>query len=274
MGKTLGVLAGVGHLPVDVVRGAKKEGYRTVAIGLVPGTHEELSGEADAFYAINIGKVGKIFKTLQKEGVDEVTMIGKVTKEILYSGGILVPDWQAIKILMSLPDRHDDTIMNALVAKLENLGIHVMDQTLFLKDLMPREGVLSKRKPTREEWEDMQYGFAMAKKIGGLDIGQTVVVKNKAIMAVEAIEGTDACILRGGRLGRKAIVAKTAKPAQDNRFDMPGVGVRTIESMIESGCAGIVMEAGRTLLVEREKALKLADEHNITVAAMKDPEAK
>lgn len=272
MGKTLGVLAGVGHLPVDVVRGARKEGYRTVAIGLVPGTHEDLPGEADAFYAINIGKVGRIFKTLQKEGVDEVTMIGKVTKEILYSGGVLVPDWQAIKILMSLPDRHDDTIMNALVAKLESLGIHVMDQTLFLKDLMPQEGVLSKRKPTREEWEDMQYGFAMAKKIGGLDIGQTVVVKNKAIMAVEAIEGTDACILRGGKLGKKAIVAKTAKPAQDNRFDIPGVGVRTIESMIESGCAGIVMEAGRTLLVEREKALKLADDHDITVVAMKDPE--
>lgn len=272
MGKTLGVLAGVGHLPVDVVRGARKEGYRTVAIGLVPGIHEDLPGEADAFYAINIGKVGRIFKTLQKEGVDEVTMIGKVTKEILYSGGVLVPDWQAIKILMSLPDRHDDTIMNALVAKLESLGIHVMDQTLFLKDLMPQEGVLSKRKPTREEWEDMQYGFAMAKKIGGLDIGQTVVVKNKAIMAVEAIEGTDACILRGGKLGKKAIVAKTAKPAQDNRFDMPGVGVRTIESMIESGCAGIVMEAGRTLLVEREKALKLADDHDITVVAMKDPE--
>lgn len=274
MGKTLGVLAGVGHLPVDVVRGAKKAGYRTVAIGLVPGTHEDLPKEADVFYAINIGKVGKIFKTLQKEGVDEVTMIGKVTKEILYSGGVLVPDWQAIKILMSLPDRHDDTIMNALVAKLEELGIHVMDQTLFLQDLMPQEGVLSKRQPTKEEWEDMRYGFAMAKKIGGLDIGQTVVVKNKAIMAVEAIEGTDACILRGGKLGKKAIVAKTAKPAQDNRFDMPGVGVRTIESMIESGCAGIVMEAGRTLLVEREKALKLADDHNITVVAMKDPEAK
>ena len=108
--------------------------------------------------------MGKIFKTLKQEGVDEVTMIGKVTKEILYSGGILVPDWQAIKILMSLPDRHDDTIMNALVAKLEDMGIHVMDQTLFLTDLMPQEGVLSKRQPTPEEWEDMKYGFAMAKK--------------------------------------------------------------------------------------------------------------
>lgn len=274
MGKTLGVLSGVGHLPVDVVRGAKKAGYRTVAVALVPGTHEDLEKEADAFYAINIGKVGKIFKTLKQEGVDEVTMIGKVTKEILYSGGILVPDWQAIKILMSLPDRHDDTIMNALVAKLEGMGIHVMDQTLFLTELMPQEGVLSKRQPTPEEWEDMKYGFAMAKKIGGLDIGQTVVVKNKAIMAVEAIEGTDACILRGGKLGKGAIVAKTAKPAQDNRFDMPGVGVQTVESMIESGCAGIVMEAGRTLLVEREKALDLANRHKLTVVAMKDPEGK
>lgn len=267
MDKILGVLAGVGHLPVDVVRGAKKEGYRTVVIALVPGTHEDLPKEADAFYAINIGKVGKIFKTLQQEKVAQVTMIGKVTKEILYSGGVLVPDWQAVKLLMSLPDRHDDTIMNALVKKLEDLNIHVMDQTLFLQDLMPKAGVLSKRKPTQEEWADMEYGFDMAKKIGGLDIGQTVVVKNKAILAVETIEGTDACILRGGKLGKKAIVAKTAKPAQDNRFDMPGVGVRTIESMIESGCAGIVMEAGRTLLVEREKALKLADDHNITVVA-------
>lgn len=272
--KTLGVLAGVGHLPVDVVRGAKKAGYRTVAVALVPGTHEELPGEADAFYSINIGKVGKIFKTLKQEGVTEVTMIGKVTKEILYSGGILIPDWQALKILMSLPDRHDDTIMNALVAKLESMGIHVMDQTLFLTDLMPEAGVLSRRRPTDEEWEDMRYGFQMAKKIGGLDIGQTVVVKDKAIMAVEAIEGTDACILRGGSLGKKAIVAKTAKPRQDNRFDMPGVGVKTIESMIASGCAGIVMEAGRTLLVERDKALELANAHGITVVAMKEIEAE
>lgn len=268
--KTLGVLAGVGHLPVDVVRGAKKAGYRTVVIALVPATHAELPGEADAFYSINIGKVGKIFKTLQQEAVNEVTMIGKVTKEILYSGGILLPDWQALKILMSLPDRHDDTIMNALVAKLENMGIHVMNQTLFLTDLMPKEGILSQRTPTDEEWEDMRYGFQMAKKIGGLDIGQTVVVKGKAIMAVEAIEGTDQCILRGGRLGKKAIVAKTAKPKQDNRFDVPGVGVATIESMITVGCAGIVMEAERTLFVERERALQLANEHNITVVAMKE----
>ena len=132
---------------------------------------------------------------------------------------------------------------------------------------MPAPGVLSKRKPTAEELEDIEFGFQVAKEIGRLDIGQTVVVKNKAVMAVEAIEGTDACILRGGTLGKGVIVAKTAKPAQDNRFDMPSVGTRTIESMIAAGAAGIVMEAGRTLLVDRERTLALADEHNMFVVA-------
>ena len=194
-------------------------------------------------------------------------MIGKVTKEILYSEGKIVPDWQAVKLLMSLPDRHDDTIMNAIVAKLESLGMRVQNQTIFLKDLLPEPGVLTTRKPTADEAADMEYGFAMAKKIGGLDIGQTVVVKNKAIMAVEAIEGTDACILRGGSLGKGVIVAKTAKPAQDNRFDMPSVGTKTLESMIKAGAVGLVMEAGQTLLVERERTLALANEHNITIVA-------
>ena len=267
MEKLLGVLAGVGHLPVDVVLGAKAAGYKVVVVAVVPGTHEDLPKVADVFYSINIGKIGKIYDALKENNVQEATMIGKVTKEVLYSDGLMVPDWQAVKLLFSLKDRHDDTIMNALVALTEKKGIKVMDQTLFLKALMPEPGVLSKRKPTAEEQADMDYGFDMAKKIGGLDIGQTVVVKNKAIMAVEAIEGTDACILRGGKLGKKVIVAKTAKPAQDNRFDMPSVGVQTIKSMIEAGAAGIVMEAGHTLLVERDKTLALADEHKITVVA-------
>lgn len=267
MDKTLGILSGVGHLPVDAVLGAKAAGYKTLVIGVVPGTHEDLPKVADAFYSINIGKIGKILDTLKDNKVQQVTMIGKVTKEVLYSEGKIIPDWQAVKLLMSLPDRHDDTIMNALVAKIQSLGIEVLDQTLFITALLPEAGVLSKRKPTKDELADMEYGFAMAKKIGGLDIGQTVVVKNKAIMAVEAIEGTDACILRGGKLGKGAIVAKTAKPAQDNRFDMPSVGVKTIESMLEAGAAGLVMEAGRTLLVEREKVLALADAHKLTIVA-------
>lgn len=267
MDKTLGILAGVGHLPVDLVKGAKASGYKTVVVGVVPGLDAKLCEVADVFYSTHIGKLGKILDILKDNNIKEATMIGKVTKEILYSEGAIVPDWQAIKLLSSLPDRQDDTIMSALVEKLTSRGIEVIDQTIFLKALMPTAGVLSKRKPTAEEMMDMEYGFAMAQKIGGLDIGQTVVVKNKAVMAVEAIEGTDKCILRGGALGKKVIVAKTAKPAQDNRFDMPSVGVKTIESMIAVGAAGIVMEAEKTLFVEREQALALADQHNITVVA-------
>ena len=143
----------------------------------------------------------------------------------------------------------------------------VMDQTLLIQPLLPPPGVLTQRMPTEAEVADMDFGFAMAKEIGRLDIGQTVVVKDRALMAVEAIEGTDACILRGGTLGKGVIVAKTAKPAQDNRFDMPSIGTKTMESMIAAGATGLVIEAGRTLLVEKEKTLALADAHNITIVA-------
>ena len=265
--ETLGLLSGIGHLPVDVAQSAKAMGYRVIAIGVVPGVDPELAGSVDAYYDIHIGKLGKIINTLKKNNVTKVTMIGKVTKEILYSDGAIIPDFRAIKLLASLPDRKDDTIMNAIVKELEDEKMAVMDQTLLIQPLLPAPGVLSKRHPTTEELEDIEFGFQVAKEIGRLDIGQTVVVKNKAVMAVEAIEGTDACILRGGTLGKGVVVAKTAKPAQDNRFDMPSVGVRTIESMIAAGAAGIVLEAGRTLLVERQRTLALADEHNMFVVA-------
>lgn len=265
--ETLGLLSGIGHLPVDVAQSARAMGYRVVAIGVVPGIDQELAASVDAYYDIHIGKLGKIINTLKKNQVTKVTMIGKVTKEILYSEGAIIPDFRAIKLLASLPDRKDDTIMNAIVKELEGEKMEVMDQTLLIQPLLPGPSVLSKRQPTAEEIEDIEFGFQVAKEIGRLDIGQTVVVKNKAVMAVEAIEGTDACILRGGALGKGVIVAKTAKPAQDNRFDMPSVGVRTIESMIAAGAVGIVMEAGRTLLVERERTLALADEHNMFVVA-------
>lgn len=265
--ETLGLLSGIGHLPVDVALSAKAMGYRVVAVGVVPDIDPELSEAADVYYDIHIGKIGEIISTLKKNDVKTVTMIGKVTKEVLYRAGAVVPDLRAIKILASVPDRKDDTIMKAIVQELESEGIGVMDQTLLIQPLLPAPGVLTKRRPTEAELADMDFGFAMAKEIGRLDIGQTVVVKDRALMAVEAIEGTDACILRGGSLGKGVIVAKTAKPDQDNRFDMPSVGTKTLESMITAGATGIIIEAGRTLLVDREKTLALADAHNITIIA-------
>ena len=271
--ETLGLLAGIGHLPVDVARSAKKLGYKVVAIAVVADTDPELPENADVFYTINVGKVGKILQTLKLHDVKNVTMIGKVTKEVLYKNGVMIPDLTTIRVLASLPDRKDDTIMNAIVKLIEDKGMHVMDQTVLIQPLLPEPGVLTKRKPTEQEWEDMRFGFRMAKELGRLDIGQTVVVKNRAVMALEAIEGTDACILRGGFLGKGGVVvAKTAKPAQDNRFDMPSVGTTTLTSMIHAGATGIVIEAGRTLLVDRKRTLAMAEEKGITIVSMSESE--
>ena len=271
--ETLGLLAGIGHLPVDVAQSAKKLGYKVVAIAVVPETDPELPENADVFYTINVGKVGKILQTLKQNDVKNVTMIGKVTKEVLYKTGVVIPDLTTIRVLASLPDRKDDTIMNAIVKLIEDAGMHVMDQTVLVRPLLPEPGVLTKRKPTEQEWKDIQFGFRMAKELGRLDIGQTVVVKNQAVMALEAIEGTDACILRGGFLGKGGvIVAKTAKPAQDNRFDMPSVGTTTLTSMIHAGATGIVIEAGRTLLVDRKRTLAMADEKGISIVSLSESE--
>lgn len=271
--ETLGLLAGIGHLPVDVAQSAKKLGYKVVAIAVVADTDPELPENADVFYTINVGKVGKILQTLKQHDVKNVTMIGKVTKEVLYKNGVMIPDLTTIRVLASLPDRKDDTIMNAIVKLIEDKGMHVMDQTVLIQPLLPEPGVLTKRKPTEQEWEDMRFGFRMAKELGRLDIGQTVVVKNRAVMALEAIEGTDACILRGGFLGKgDVVVAKTAKPAQDNRFDMPSVGTTTLTSMIHAGATGIVIEAGRTLLVDRKRTLAMAEEKGITIVSMSESE--
>ena len=271
--ETLGLLAGIGHLPVDVAQSAKKLGYKVVAIAVVADTDPELPENADVFYTINVGKVGKILQTLKLHDVKNVTMIGKVTKEVLYKNGVMIPDLTTIRVLASLPDRKDDTIMNAIVKLIEDEGMHVMDQTVLIQPLLPEPGVLTKRKPTEQEWEDMRFGFRMAKELGRLDIGQTVVVKNRAVMALEAIEGTDACILRGGFLGKGGVVvAKTAKPAQDNRFDMPSVGTTTLTSMIHAGATGIVIEAGRTLLVDRKRTLAMAEEKGITIVSMSESE--
>ena len=271
--ETLGLLAGIGHLPVDVAQSAKKLGYKVVAIAVVADTDPELPENADIFYTINVGKVGKILQTLKLHDVKNVTMIGKVTKEVLYKNGVMIPDLTTIRVLASLPDRKDDTIMNAIVKLIEDKGMHVMDQTVLIQPLLPEPGVLTKRKPTEQEWEDMRFGFRMAKELGRLDIGQTVVVKNRAVMALEAIEGTDACILRGGFLGKGGVVvAKTAKPAQDNRFDMPSVGTTTLTSMIHAGATGIVIEAGRTLLVDRKRTLAMAEEKGITIVSMSESE--
>ena len=264
----VGLLAGIGALPVECARSAREQGYEVYVVALLPETDQSLKDYATDYQEISVFKVGKILSYLKKKQVDKVTMIGKVTKELLYAHKAM-PDFKTMQILMSLPNRKDDTVMQALVEAVESTGATVVDQTALIRPLMPEKGTLTKREPTDDEKRDMEFGFQMAKEIGRLDVGQTVVVKNLAVMALEAIEGTDACIHRGGQLARGgAVVAKVAKPQQDRRFDVPAVGQTTIESMIEAGAKALVIEAGQTLLVEKTQVLQLAEANGITIVAM------
>ncbi len=266
--KIIGLLAGVGRLPVEFARAARGMGFTVIAVCVVPGTDEELDQVANKTHHISVGQLQAIITTLKEEGVTEVTMIGKVTKELMFSGAVAL-DSRIQKLLASLTDNSDDTIMLAFVRELAMEGLGILDQTALIRSLMPGPGVLTERKPTQEEQADLDFGFTMAKEIGRLDIGQTVVVKNCAVMAVEAIEGTDACIRRGGELGRGDVrVVKVAKPNQDMRFDVPTVGPNTLESMFAAGATALAMEAGKTLLVDRQTVLKIANNHGITILVM------
>ena len=266
--ETIGLLAGIGTLPVEFIEAVRPQGYRVVCIAVTPGVDPRLAAIADAYYDISAFKLDKVIKTLVKEHVKEVTMIGKVTKELLFAKKVL-PDFRMMKVLMSLPDRKDDTIMLAFVRELRKEGMEVFDQTALLHTLMPHHGTLTKLEPTEAQRRDMEYGFRVAKELGRLDIGQTVVVKDLAVMALEAIEGTDACIARGGQLARGgAVVVKVAKPQQDSRFDVPTVGEDTLRGMIAVGAKALAIEADRTLVVDRERVAALADANGITIVSM------
>lgn len=264
----LGILAGEGRLPVECARMAQQLGYEVYVIGLLESTNPEIADFAADYTQISVAQLESILNYLQSNGLQKVTMIGKVTKELLFNGKVQ-PDAKMLQLIMSLPDRSDDTIMMAFVRELALAGIQAFDQTKLIRQLIPHRGTITKREPTVTERQDIEFGFMIAKELGRLDIGQTVVVKNRAVMALEAIEGTDACILRGGKLANGgAVVAKVSKPQQDNRFDVPTVGKRTVEVMAEVGATALAIEADKTLMVDRVNTVAFADEHEITIIAM------
>jgi len=266
--KKIGIIAGKGTLPISIAQEAKRQGYEVVIIGLEP-IADSINGSFDKVYRINVGKFGKLINTLKDEGITEVIMAGKVSKTLLYKSK-LIPDMRAIKVLMKLPDRKDDTILQAITDELESEGIKLLETATFSKDLFIKEGVLTKRKPAKSEKEDIEFGLGIAKEIGRLDIGQTVVVKDRAVMAVEAIEGTDEAIRRGGLLaGKGAVVIKVAKPQQDMRYDVPVIGMETLRTMKEVKAAVLAAEADKTIVVDREEVIKFANQNGISIVGVK-----
>ncbi len=267
--KVLGVISGMGELPKVISLEARSKGYRVVAIALEPLADRTISNYADEIRTVNIGKLGEIIDTLKKAGARDVVMAGKVPKSLLYKSKI-TPDLRAIKLLFTLKDRRDDAILLAITKELEGEGIHVLNTTDFCSSLLTPEGVLTEEEPSREEWKDIRFGWDIAREMGRLDIGQTVVVKNQAVMAVEAIEGTDEAIKRGGYYaGDGAVVVKVSKPDQDMRFDVPVAGMNTLKAMIDARARVLALEAEKTILLQREQLIRDANEAGITVVGYK-----
>lgn len=272
-GRRLGLVAGEGDLPLLAAQNALARGLEPVAATFSDRTAEALKPLASAVLKCGVGQAGKIIRFFRDAGVRDLVILGKIEKRILYRNPRV--DLRALQVLRRLKDRRDDSIMLAVIEELEAEGFRVRSQAEFLGDLFPGPGVLSRRSPTRREGEDLEFGFAMAKGVAALDLGQTVVVRHKAVVAVEAIEGTDEAIRRGCALaGRGAVAVKVAKPRQDPRFDVPVVGEGTLRALAEGGGTALGVEAGRTLIVGGQTFLEAARKWKIAVVSMEGGEGE
>lgn len=267
--KALGLIAGEGKLPAILAQSAKDKGYRVVAFALSEHARDSLSRVADKIYSIAPGQLGRNRKLFQEERLKEAVFIGKVPKLNLLQNLAKV-DWEAIKELSKLPNFNDDTIQFAMGDIMESAGVRVLTQSEFLRDLFPEVGVLSKRQPTTEEYADIAFGMKVAKEIARLDIGQTVIVRDRMVLAIEAIEGTDEAIKRAVSYARgPVVVIKVAKPNQDQRFDIPTVGLSTLACMVGEKPGGVLaVQAHETMVVEKEAMVKFCDDHEITLVAV------
>src|SRR6266849_3032014 len=262
----LGLIAGNGKFPFLVLEGAKRAGASVAVAAIREETDPDIERLADRVTWVGVGQLGKMLRFFKDEGVDKAIMAGQVKHVQIFSRAI--PDVRMLRMLLRLPRRNTDALIGAVAGELASEGIELIDSTYFLKDQLPQPGTLTKREPDARERSDIDYGLEIGREIARLDLGQTIVIRDRACVAIEAMEGTDAVIRRAGLLvsGRLTVV-KIAKPDQDMRFDVPVVGFPTIESMIESGATCLCLTAGKTLIFDREETLQLADENGIVVSA-------
>lgn len=264
----IGLVAGGGQFPLLIARSVKAKGRKVVAVAHKGETDQELAKEADALEWIHLGQLGRLIEILKAARVKEAVFAGTITKKRIFWD--VRPDLRALSLWKTLKNRLDDGILRAVASELEKEGILLLPTTAFLSDNLMPEGILTATKPTHEQMEDITFGLGLAKEIGRLDIGQCIVVKDKAVLAVEAIEGTDETILRAGRLsGEGAVVIKICKPNQDMRFDLPTIGLKTIETMIEANAKVLAAEAGKSMFFDMAKAIDMADKAKIAIIGVK-----
>jgi len=267
MSKKIGLIAGYGEFPLELTRVLNHEGFEVHVVAAREETSPEIEQLAASVCWLHVGKIGGMIKAFQAAGVTQVMMAGKVQKLHLFRN--FRPDFVAVKALLSLPDRRDDSIMLKITQLLSDAGITVLSQVTYAGEMIAQEGLLFGGKPSKIQMQDMHFGVSQASGIAPLDIGQTVVVQEGAVLAVEAIEGTDEAIKRGGSLGNgKAVVVKVAKPKQDLRFDVPAIGPDTLHTMHAAGCKALAVEAGCTLLIERSQLTALAKKYGLCIVGI------
>ncbi len=270
-GPTVGLVAGGGQFPILCAGAVRRQGGRVVAAAHRGETEASIEEAADVCRWFYLGQLGKIMGFFKKQGVEEVVFAGTITKKRIFFD--VRPDLRAISIWRRMRSRLDDSILRAVASELEAEGFRVVSATEYMGEIVTPRGVLTRKSPSKAQWDDIRFGWRLAKEIGALDIGQCVVVKDKAVLAVEAIEGTDETIKRGAALaGGGAVVVKVCKPGQDTRFDLPSLGLKTVETMTESGAEVLAVEAGASLFFDMEEAVALADKKGITIVGIDEKE--
>jgi DUF1009 family protein len=264
MSENIGLIAGKGQFPLLFAQAAKNQGFRVIAVAHRGETDPELGAVVHRLHWVYVGQLGKIIRIFKKEGVGRAVLAGGISRGRLFRE--FRPDFRALSLIRRVGGGQDDRLLRAVADELEGEGIQIAPSTLFLDELLASPGQLSRRAPTPEELRDIDFGYQVAKEIGRLDIGQCVVVRRGVVVALEAIEGTDETIRRGGLLaGPGTVVVKVSKPHQDLRFDVPAVGLETIRTMAEVKAAVLAVDAGKSLMFDRGEMLKEADRAGIAV---------
>lgn len=261
-----GLIAGNGRFPFLVLDGAKDRGIEMVVAAIREETSPEIDNIASKVEWVGVGQLGRLIRFFKREEVTHAIMAGQVKHHQIFRLNAL-PDLRMVRMLARLATKNTDNLIGAVASELADEGITVVDSTIFLEPLLAREGVLTRRRPSGEEMADIEYGLRIAREIARLDLGQTIAVKDRAVVAIEAMEGTDAVIARAGEITRKKpfVIIKVAKPDQDMRFDVPVIGVPTVETMLKAGATAIHVSAGKTLLFDRPELLGLADKNRIAI---------
>jgi len=263
----IGLIAGAGDIPVYFAQKAQAQGIQIVSISLTEDIGQRLTPFVEKNFFINIGQMGKIRKTMEREGITGLAILGKVEKSMIFR--LQMFDLEALKMLRSLKSHQDKSVMLTIIREIENLGGTVLNQKDLMPELFPAKGMLTRAHPSKKVQKDIEFGLPIARSMADREIGQTLVVKNRTVIAVEAVEGTDETIKRGCSLAHgDCTVIKVSRTEQDYRFDAPGIGPRTVEHLVHGHAAALVLEAERVMVIERERVLELANKAGLAVVCV------